>query len=747
MYGIIINNNIIICVIGGMKLNSDIDKSENRTIENLGREICMKPNDPKLYINRGIIFNNLGEQDKAIEDYTKAIELKSDNATVYYNRGISFNKNGEQEKAIADYTRSIELKPDYAEAYINRGIIFNNLEEQGKAIADYTNAIELNPDNATVYYNRGISFNKNGEQEKAIADYTRAIELNPDYADAYNNRGIIFRNIGKQEKVIEDYTKAIELKADNATAYYNRGIIFKEIGEQEKAIADYTKAIELKTDYANAYSNYGFLLKESGEYEKAKGMFLKAKEKYQLEDKPFYVSKMDNVIKELDEYINISDKNEIENKDLFSKVINQTKHIYSISNSKKSGFLEFLKPNNSPESVNYFEVLRRWNSYTPIVADNYHISKGGGYFLKINGNGIVIDPGLNFIENFKGQGHLFEEIDMVLISHSHNDHTADLESILALLHRYNENIKISDDPEIDTIEKDLMKNAKVDNPWDKLSEKERKNKIDIEFEHSPKRKIIEFYMTVSTFKKFSGMFELFDRTNYRIHIIEEGSITIVDGTIKIGTLRAKHFDIISDNSAVGFTIRFDNYLLIYTGDTGINEDVAVQYQKILEDIDEGIYLILLAHIGGFKDYESKYDKSRKYENFYKDHIGRLGLVELNNILKPKICLISEFGEEFKESRVKISEIYNGLFENKITFLSADIGLKLIFNVDDVKVEAINHVSMDNYKTEKGYFLPEDIEVCLLRKDYSLHYYSKKEQDFSEGDLIQVLIEEFEEYNR
>lgn len=152
-------------------------------------------------------------------------------------------------------------------------------------------------------------------------------------------------------------------------------------------------------------------------------------------------------------------------------------------------------------------------------------------------------------------------------------------------------------------------------------------------------------------------------------------------------------------------------------------------------------------MGGFKDYESKYDKNNKYKSFYKDHLGRLGLVELNNILKPKICLISEFGEEFKESRIKIAEIYNDLFENKTTFLSADIGLKIIFNEDEAKVEAINRINMDIYKTEKGYFLPEDIKICLLRKDYSLHYYSKKDPNFSEGDLIQILIEEFEEYNK
>ena len=134
--------------------------------------------------------------------------------------------------------------------------------------------------------------------------------------------------------------------------------------------------------------------------------------------------------------------------DVIGKILNDTKSIFTFSEHQKNNYLSFLEEDDySKEMADfYIEVLRRWNSYTPIVADDYHISKGGGYYLKAGGYGIVIDPGFNFIDNFKGAKHKFHEIDVVIISHAHNDHTADLESILTLLYKYNEDIKINENP-------------------------------------------------------------------------------------------------------------------------------------------------------------------------------------------------------------------------------------------------------------------------------------------------------------
>ena len=207
--------------------------------------------------NRGVAYDELGQNQLAIEDYNEAIRLKPDLAGTYNNRGVVYNKLGQYQLAIEDYNKAIRLKPDYAKTYNNRGFVYNKLGQYQQAIEDYDEAIRLKPDYAGAYNNRGIAYNMLGQNQLAIEDYNKAIRLKPDYAEAYNNRGNVYNNLGQYQLAIEDYNEAIRLKPDYVNAYLNRGFIYTKIAEYQKAIEDYNEAIRLKPDLADAYNNRG----------------------------------------------------------------------------------------------------------------------------------------------------------------------------------------------------------------------------------------------------------------------------------------------------------------------------------------------------------------------------------------------------------------------------------------------------------------------------------------------------------
>ncbi len=79
---------------------------------------------------------------------------------------------------------------------------------------------------------------------------------------------------------------------------------------------------------------------------------------------------------------------------------------------------------------NAFWVLKRWNSFTPGIFES---SVGGGYFLNWKGKGIVIDPGFDYLLNLTFIDGRPYDIDAILISHDHPDHTASFEAILTAL--------------------------------------------------------------------------------------------------------------------------------------------------------------------------------------------------------------------------------------------------------------------------------------------------------------------------
>ena len=92
--------------------------------EKIRRYTSLIESDPKsteAYCNRGNVYCQRGDYDKAVADYTKAIELNPQLAMAYYNRGHAYHRKGNYDKAIADCTKAIELNPQLAEAYNNRG--------------------------------------------------------------------------------------------------------------------------------------------------------------------------------------------------------------------------------------------------------------------------------------------------------------------------------------------------------------------------------------------------------------------------------------------------------------------------------------------------------------------------------------------------------------------------------------------------------------------------------------------------
>jgi len=77
-------------------------------------------------------------------------------------------------------------------------------------------------------------------------------------------------------------------------------------------------------------------------------------------------------------------------------------------NEKKAKLEAFIKEGKSLVSTpkNQLVILRKWNSYTPILppSKTEFLNKGGGYFLRVGETGIVIDPGYNFIESYLNAG-------------------------------------------------------------------------------------------------------------------------------------------------------------------------------------------------------------------------------------------------------------------------------------------------------------------------------------------------------
>jgi protein arginine N-methyltransferase 7 len=244
----------------------------------------LDPNYANPHNNLGVIFQELGKNQKAKDCFEKAIKINPNYADAHNNLGVIFQGLGEYQKAKDCYKKAIEINPNYSGAHNNLGVIFQGLGENQKVKDCYEKAIKINPNYADAHYNLGNIFNDLKEYQKAKDCYEKVIKINPNYSGAHNNLGIIFKELRDDQKAIGCFEKAIEINPNYAIAYNNLGTIFKELKKFDEAEISLKKAIELKPDYAEAYNNLGVVLHNLGRFSEAIDKYKQA-----IKLKPNYV--------------------------------------------------------------------------------------------------------------------------------------------------------------------------------------------------------------------------------------------------------------------------------------------------------------------------------------------------------------------------------------------------------------------------------------------------------------------------
>jgi tetratricopeptide (TPR) repeat protein len=154
-----------------------------------------------------------------LERLNELIKRENKNADYFYNRGWIFEQMNEPEKAEKDYTAAIEINSGHADALYNRGLIYIKGKRYDHAIKDFSEVIRLNPGSADALCNRGNAYYSRGQSKNALEDFTSAIKISPQDPDLYYNRALIYTALGKKTKAMEDMRKAAVLGHAQAREY------------------------------------------------------------------------------------------------------------------------------------------------------------------------------------------------------------------------------------------------------------------------------------------------------------------------------------------------------------------------------------------------------------------------------------------------------------------------------------------------------------------------------------------------
>ena len=147
--------------------------------------------------NRGSIYTNRRQFDRAITDFNIAIRLKPDFAEFHYNRGFAYRRMGEYDKAVQNFSQAIRLKPDYVWAYGNRAWARYLMGKNVEALQDVNEALSLKP-GADLAINlmdtRAHVLMALERRQEALSEFERVIQIGGakwvrDYQEALQGHG------------------------------------------------------------------------------------------------------------------------------------------------------------------------------------------------------------------------------------------------------------------------------------------------------------------------------------------------------------------------------------------------------------------------------------------------------------------------------------------------------------------------------------------------------------------------------
>jgi tetratricopeptide (TPR) repeat protein len=573
--------------------------------------------------------------------------------------GMSAWVREDMEAALALFEEAIAIDPQFAYPWNGKGNVLDVQKRYDEALAAFEKAISLDHEFAAPWNGKGNVLAGQKRYDEALAAFEKTISLDPEVAAPWNGKGNVLAGQKRYDEALAAFEKTISLDPEVAAPWNGKGCVFLGQKRYDEAMAAYEKAISLDPKFGYLHYNLGVLHWQQGRPSESAEAFRHAVE---LGLEPASKEAAERWIERAERMIRSEEAGEPEEErkqadrssdealvtDLFEAMKDNLPGI----RQKKIQFKKQIADSVGKSRIvgegsadNMLLVLRDWNSFSPILRRELRDQdglgpdewRGGGYFLAWKGHGIVIDPGVDFVTQLYRKGLSIADVDTVIVTHCHLDHTRDVESLVDLNYRYN--------------------SARGFKP------------------HPPNKDFrrLRFLACYSAFMKYSEYLKTSGCCRNPTQLERGGDAKRITDFIDVQAVPAQHMDINGrDEEAIGlvFVLKDESGPVARIGITSDSKWI-----ESLPDSFSGCD-VMVAHMGTIEVGEEKAATSGKGEEAadagkavdtggflktdLKNHLGTKGCFRLLQRVKPKVFIIGEFGEELVETRFKILQVFHRL---------------------------------------------------------------------------------------
>ncbi|MCX5703171.1 MAG: tetratricopeptide repeat protein, partial [Candidatus Omnitrophica bacterium] len=221
-----------------------------------------------------VVYDDLGDIDKAIQEYKKALKVDSNSAVIHLNLAESLIKKNDIPGAIQELNLVARINPEAIEPHAILAILYSSQNKPDLATGEYETALKgaskLNPKNIDIYKSLGLIYLQQKRFKEAIETYQLISNLSPLDAQAYFYLGSIHNELKNNDLAEKELQRALELKSDYHEALNFLGYLYVEENKNlPQAELMIKKALELEPDNGAYTDSLGWLYFKQGKFQEA----------------------------------------------------------------------------------------------------------------------------------------------------------------------------------------------------------------------------------------------------------------------------------------------------------------------------------------------------------------------------------------------------------------------------------------------------------------------------------------------
>ncbi len=240
-------------------------------LKDISTQILNDSSNAKLWIERGDILHEHGDDSLALMDYITGANLDTTRSEYSSKVGNVYYEHKDISNALIWYKKALAINPSDLEANLAYARINLILKKYETALNAVNIILKQDPNFAKAYYLKGLIYEDMGDLSKAESSYQTAIQIDPNYSDAYLQLGFILEK--KDDSTALQYFDNAFRADSNVLGLYAQAMYYQSHGQYALAKTKYRDCINVNPQFSHPYYNLGYIYLMQDSLEKADEYF------------------------------------------------------------------------------------------------------------------------------------------------------------------------------------------------------------------------------------------------------------------------------------------------------------------------------------------------------------------------------------------------------------------------------------------------------------------------------------------